>query len=473
MADWPVYFNDNLLLGNPEKGVGIVTLWTLKDVVASKVPLDDYTILSQLYSRQEGISALVRNCLLNKNIRHIVVTGTDINQSGQALVNLFKKGIDDEGNINGVPFAKLDKEIPCDAVERFRSNVNIHDLRDVRDFSEVAQYVSQLSSDGPYGEPESFPDPEISLPERFPTDYSGFKVRGNFVGEVWLSVLDTIMRFGVVKKSQYSEDQREVLNIVAVIEHEDGNSPKWYEFFPFTRQDLEDYYPQVLSDRRFDNVEYTYGQRLFNFKNLNQIQGIIDKLKDSSYTRRAVAVTWDILHDATNSNAPCLDLLQCLVEDDKLFMTVYFRSHDMFDAWPRNIFALRRLQSFISEGAGIALGSLSVVSCSAHIYERNWQAAKELLDKHSFPLRFEGDPRGNLIIRLQDGKIQVRHLSPEGSPLAIYEGTKAAILYRELCSGHVVSELSHAFDIGCELQKAEIALIKNIPYIQDKALEFS
>jgi len=48
---------------------------------------------------------------------------------------------------------------------------------------------------------------------------------------------------------------------------------------------------------------------------------------------------------------------------------------------------------------------------------------------------------------------------------------EAAIkMYHKLILSEVVSEISHAFDLGAELQKAEIAIKNNLKYTQDREL---
>jgi len=49
-SEWPVYFKNILRVGNLESNVGVVTLWTERDVV-EKAILKIYTRLSEIYMR--------------------------------------------------------------------------------------------------------------------------------------------------------------------------------------------------------------------------------------------------------------------------------------------------------------------------------------------------------------------------------------------------------------------------------------
>src|SRR3989338_10957945 len=137
------------------------------------------------------------------------------------------------------------------------------------------------------------------------------------MGDIWLKILDTIMRFGNVKKSQHSSDQREVVNLISVITGENVDAIDWKPYFLFTKEELQNYLPQVLTKNPIPNVEYTYGQRLRDHDGIDQIRSIIEDLKKTPYSRRAVVVTWKVAKDHNNPHAPCLDLIQCLVQNNK------------------------------------------------------------------------------------------------------------------------------------------------------------
>jgi len=467
---WPLQFNELLHVDDLDSNVAIVTLWTKKEHVMKELH-ERYAIIGQLYSREEGISALVRNCLANKKIRHIIVTGSDLYRSGEALIKLFENGVDENGRIIGMENASVEKEIPRTALENLRENVRVYDMRR-HDFSTLNEFIKKLPKLLSYGPPEVFPKPEIKVPEAFPTDRSGFKIRERYVGDAWLKILYNIMRFGYLKKSKYADDAKELINLVAVITDENPDEPRIMDYFNFTKNDLDDYVPQVVTPTHVNGVSYTYGQRLRNYKGLDQIRFMIDDLKRSKDSRRAIAFTWDVEKDMTSQHAPCINMVHALVQD-KLYLTAYIRSNDMFNAWPRNAFALRKLQYMICEQLGTEAGSLTVVSGSAHIYATDFRKALKLIDAYKPEPARVGDPRGNILVRVENGEIVVVHLDPDGMRIESFSGKTAMELYRKMAREYRISEINHAFDIGCELQKAEIALTLGLPYIQDMPLDFS
>lgn len=119
------------------------------------------------------------------------------------------------------------------------------------------------------------------------------------------------------------------------------------------------------------NFEYDYHTRLFNYENMvNQIDDIIiPKLIRSPNTRRACAVTWIPSIDGTLHDCPCLQWLNADIRNDKLNLTVMFRSNDILLAAGANMYALTGLQSYIAEKAGnIPLGRYCHIVCHPHIY---------------------------------------------------------------------------------------------------------
>jgi len=468
---WPIYFKDLLTVGNLDSEISVVTLWTKREEVEKVLEKNNYAIIGQLYSKDEGLNALVRNCLANKKIRHVIITGNDLNNSGEALIRLLENGVDKENKIIGIDHAFVDRKIPRRAIDDFRNNVKVHDYRHLKDFSKLNKVVNSLPKLGSYGKPEVFPEPKIDIQEVLPSEKNGFIVREKYVGDAWLKILKLIMRFGEKKKSQYDIDQREIMDLMVIVEEENTDKPKWRSFYQFTKKDLEKYIPTVITPEEDPSVEYTYGQRLMKFRNIDQIKKIVQELKTHNFSRRAVACTWDIVKDINSDKPPCLDLVQCLVQGNKLYLTAYFRSNDMFDAWPRNVYALRKLQKMISEEIGIEMGSITTFSCSAHIYKNHWEKAREIIEKNPIKIKTFGDPRGNFRLSIEGGKIKVVHLTPEGKRLEEFKGKTAIEIYKKMSEDLRVHNQFHAFDLGAELQKAEIALKNNLEYNQDQGLK--
>ncbi|MGM5484450.1 MAG: thymidylate synthase [Nanobdellota archaeon] len=461
MMEWPIEFSDQLIVNDKASNVAVITLWSKKE--AFKDSIDDYAVLGQLYSVDEGINSLLRNLLANKNIRYLVIAGKDLSGSGDILLKFFNEGVDEEKRIGNI---RLDNEIPVSTIDELRNNIEVFDYRNCS-AEDINSLISSLPEKGSYGDTEIFPKKKVEPPKTFPSENAGFLVRGDYINDVWLKILEHVMDFGTVKASDYSEDQKELISLKAVIEKEDPENPLMAHSFEFTEEDLENYYPQVLTAKSIDGIEYTYGQRLRSNKGIDQISELTEKLRKSTYTRRAVAFTWDVEKDHDNEQCPCLNMINVLVQDEKLYLTAYFRSNDMYSAWPRNAFALRKLQGKIASDLGINLGSLIMISNSAHIYKSSWKKVKAIRESFS-PKKAGFDKRGNIIIRTEEGKIKLIRQSPEGERLQEFTANNAKEANRQIIENNMVSDPSHALYLGRELRKAEEALRKGLDFVQDQ-----
>jgi len=144
----------------------------------------------------------------------------------------------------------------------------------------------------------------------------------------------------------------------------------------------------------------------------------------------------------------------------------------MFKAWPLNAFGLRQLQTNIAKEINVDLGTLTTISNSSHIYENDWKETSKIIEKN-YKLICKVDPRGNLIINIENKKIKVTRVSPEGLKLNEYFANNAKAMYELLEKELTMSQTHHAIYLGTELAKAEIALNNNLEYIQDQALKIN
>lgn len=461
------------MYGKSDKGIGICVLWTRKELVANRVSSENYTVMGQLYSRYQGINSLLLNCLANKSLRYLVLTGVDLSGSGATLAKLFASGVSESNRmIPGEENFVLDAGIPLEEFEAFRRNVELIDLRSVTDFTQLNQHLEKLDKRPVYGEDKTFSLSVPKAPEVFPSALVGLQVSAGSVAQAWPLILDKIRTFGIIKPSEYDEQQQELLAFTSIITtsgevHVDSHH-YWNRFFPFTRQELEEYVPQVTSAIEVSGVAYTYGQRLR--KPIDQIQRIVEKIKTVPQSRRFVACTWEVETAYAHASPPCLVTVQFNITDEKLYLTAYFRSNDMFAAWPKNAFALQELQKLVAHECNLGVGDLVVFSQSAHIYEHDFAKAKEVVEKTKPYFDWTPDPNGNMIITTRNGEIYVTHVNQGSKVLEEFHGETAIEVYRYIASKNKISVVSHALDIGCELQKAETALKMGIQYTQDKSL---
>ena len=144
------------------------------------------------------------------------------------------------------------------------------------------------------------------------------------------------------------------------------------------QQKFVDQYARDLLRGSHASFEYDYHGRLFDWGerllsagepvHIDQIAYIIDKLRTSPNSRRAVAITWNPVIDEKLDNCPCLQLIQCTIRDARLAMRVVFRSNDMLTAAGANMYALVQLQKSIADQLGLECGTYTHISLVPHVY---------------------------------------------------------------------------------------------------------
>ena len=132
----------------------------------------------------------------------------------------------------------------------------------------------------------------------------------------------------------------------------------------------------VLDENSFS---YTYPERLQNYQGRNQLNDIVNRLQQDIGSNRAVAVTFNPFVDNERDDIPCLQLIQALVRDDKLILSVYFRSNDLYGAFPANMMFLTYLGMKIADKLGVTFDYIDYHCSSLHIYETDYKQASKVI----------------------------------------------------------------------------------------------
>jgi len=455
---WPKYYRNNLISVNEDGFIGIITGWSKRDFIKERIDeccLGKICVIGQLYSA-EGINYVIRNTFLNPKLCHIIVVGLDLTNSIQAF----------RGFLNGDELKVMQPEIPMSYITEFQNYfINHTSFCKIEELNDIIKSVPSPSS--PWIEkPISFLEERIPEASHFPSERAGFRISGQSIPEIWLKALDRVMKFGIVKPTQYGGNQREIVSLVSVIGGvlHDEELP---EFLPFTKEDLDRYYPQILTSQKPEEIAYTYGSRLHSHNGINQIDAMVAELKKDSFSRRAYATTWDVQIDTFSEKQPCIVSVQCLIQNSTLYMTTYIRSNDIYAAWPINAFGLKKLQSSIAEKLEITIGDLVMISNSAHIYDKDIIKAESVIKHFKPKLECSEDPRGNFLIQVDDElkKIVVTHITTDGNKLNKFTAQTA----REICNQiyPYISDTLHSLYLGRELMRAQIALERGVGYVQD------
>jgi thymidylate synthase len=515
-----------------ESNVAVTFMWTMRDAIIPKLEKENLAIATNFYT-PAGLTGMIRNTLANPYIRYLILLGEEYSSrskddkisdltSANALRAFFEKGINQERKIPGFETAvHFDKNIPTELINKVRENIELIDLnKKMPDASfdekvqEANKLLKTLEKKQPFlDKPYTFEYEESS--ESFPYEGGPITVHGSTIPRTWVNVIDNIYRYGRKNLMNADTDRwvKEINNIVAVI-HDPQNMDLTLNPFlvPLTKEKIEAYQKEILSPLLPEGKAYTYGNKLRaythpspkeikdlvnsedykdfefgkgphvdanviykeNICEINQIKDIIDVLKRDPYSKACIAMTWHVGDELMrkHKSSPCLALVQAMVQDEKLNLTVFFRSHDMTQGWPENAYGMAAIQKEIADAINTPSGILTIISGSAQIYDHYYQQVEDMLDKHKEKQVSFKDPRGNYLIEIKDGKIIVKLIDSEnGNEIEQYEATTAQELRKQITRAGSLINFYHALYLGAELQRAELALKNNLDYTQDEYLE--
>ena len=111
-----------------------------------------------------------------------------------------------------------------------------------------------------------------------------------------------------------------------------------------------------------------------------QYDAMIDRLKADPDSRQAVVTIWNPQWDLVDSKKdyPCTILHQFRIRDNKLNMSVYMRSNDVWLGAAYDFFQFTRVQIAMASVLGIEPGTYAHHVGSLHLYEDNYDMAEAL-----------------------------------------------------------------------------------------------
>ena len=145
-------------------------------------------------------------------------------------------------------------------------------------------------------------------------------------------------------------------------------------------------------DRMSDDgktVNSNYGDRIQNIKDevdgfkFNQLQMCEELLRRDPNTRQAVIhikQARDIIGHPTK-DLNCTVCLQFLLREDKLYMTTYMRSNDLWMGFPNDVFQFTCMQIYLAMRLNVGLGSYTHVAGSLHLYERDYKKSMDNIEE--------------------------------------------------------------------------------------------
>lgn len=119
-----------------------------------------------------------------------------------------------------------------------------------------------------------------------------------------------------------------------------------------------------------ENLNSCYGWCIKHKFGFDQYEYVKELLKRDRNTRQAV------IHIKEPNNKPSKDInctvcLQFFIRENKLYLTTYMRSCDLWYGFPYDVFNFCNLQVLLSMELGVELGTYTHICGSLHLYERD------------------------------------------------------------------------------------------------------
>ncbi len=148
---WPPVPGD-FIVGDPGHPVAICTL-------GKKIDVDcEYAIIGTCKTENIGIERVIVNIVSNPRVRYLILAGPEVpgHRTGQSLKSLYENGVDSKtrrivGAEGAIPFIE---NVPLEAVERFRQQVQLVNMLNITDPSRIADTAAELARK----DPGEFPD---------------------------------------------------------------------------------------------------------------------------------------------------------------------------------------------------------------------------------------------------------------------------------------------------------------------------
>lgn len=114
----------------------------------------------------------------------------------------------------------------------------------------------------------------------------------------------------------------------------------------------------------------------YNGGHIDQIQNVIDQLKNNPDSRRMMVCAWNVAEVEKMALPPCHCLFQFYVADNKLSLQLYQRSADTFLGVPFNIASYALLLQMMAQVTGYGVGDFIHTTGDTHLYLNHLEQAR-------------------------------------------------------------------------------------------------
>jgi len=137
------------------------------------------------------------------------------------------------------------------------------------------------------------------------------------------------------------------------------------EFVELVKNDTE-------FSKKYGDLGPVYGAQWRSFNGVDQLQYILDEIKNNPDSRRMILSAWNPAEIKNMALPPCHTLIQFYVNDGKLSLQLYQRSADIFLGVPFNIASYALLLMMVAQVSNLKVGEFVHTLGDAHIYQNHF-----------------------------------------------------------------------------------------------------
>ncbi|MEM2346446.1 MAG: tetrahydromethanopterin S-methyltransferase subunit A [Archaeoglobaceae archaeon] len=152
-AGWPK-IKGEYIVGDPKSCVVVATLGSHLD---EKKLIEAGAGMAGICKTENiGIEKMVANIVANPNIRFLILCGAEVtgHLTGDAIVKLHKNGVKNNRIVDAKGAIPYIENLPNEAIERFRKQVEIVEMIGVEDLSAIISKIKECISKDPGAYPE-------------------------------------------------------------------------------------------------------------------------------------------------------------------------------------------------------------------------------------------------------------------------------------------------------------------------------
>lgn len=161
---------------------------------------------------------------------------------------------------------------------------------------------------------------------------------------------------------------------------------KFMQSDKYQNESLAEFIEKIKTDHQFalefGDLGPVYGKQWRNFNGVDQLQLLVENLKNNPFSRRHILSAWNPAEIKDMALPPCHTLIQFYVSTDKkLSCQLYQRSADIFLGVPFNIASYALLTIMLAQVCGYYLGDFVHTLGDAHIYNNHLSQVNEQLSR--------------------------------------------------------------------------------------------